>query len=146
MNGGKLKLPIAKPRLTTEQIKERLVFSNTWIKKIQEKDLHVCFLDEKWFYTTSGRKKMKILPQANFETDAQAFIPKPKLQSRRFPCKAMFMGLVCPPIKNKTNGKILLKRVSQQKVQKRSSYNKNFVSEYVINHKLKNGEWKHLYP
>ena len=147
MNGGKLKRPITKPRLTTEQVKERLAFSNKWIDKIQQdKDLHICFLDEKWFYTTSRRKKMKILPQADFETDDQAFIPKPKLQSRRFPCKVMFMGLVCPPVKNKTNGKILLKRVSEQKVQKRSSYNKNFVSEYVVNHKLKNGEWKQLYP
>ena len=79
MNGGKLKRPITKPRLTTEQIKESIAFSNKWINKIQDKDLHICFLDEKWFYTTSRRKKMKILPQADFETDKQAFIPKPKL-------------------------------------------------------------------
>ena len=29
---------------------------------------------------------------------------------------------------------------------KKGSYNKNFVAEYETNHKLKNGEWKSLYP
>ena len=49
-------------------------------------------------------------------------------------------------MKDKTDGKILLKRVSEQRIQKKASYNKNFVAEYETNHKLKNGEWKALYP
>ena len=109
LHGGKLKQTITKPRLTTEQIKERLKFSNKWINKMNEKDVYICFLDEKWFYTNSRRKKMKVLPQAQFETADQAFIPKPKLRSHRFPCKVMFMGLVCPPCERQNRRKNFIK-------------------------------------
>ena len=152
MHGGKLQRPITKPRLTTEQIQQRLEFSKKWIEKIKTKGLYYCYLDEKWFYTTSRRKKMKILPQADFETPEDAYIPKPKLRSRRFPCKVMFMGLVCPPVKEAgtdkllSDGKIMLKRISEQALQKRGSYNQNFVSQYEINHELKNNKWRKLYP
>ena len=104
MNSGRLKRPITKPRLTTQQIKERLLFCEKWIHKIKNREvLYFCFLDEKWFYTTSRRKKLKILPQAEFKTKGDAFISKPKLRSRRFPCKVMFMGITCPPTEGKTD-------------------------------------------
>lgn len=35
-------------------------------------DIHYCFLDEKWFFATLWRKKMKILPKAPFKTKEQA--------------------------------------------------------------------------
>ena len=157
MHGGKLKRPVTKPRLTTDQIKQRLVFCNKWLGLLEGmQDVYYCFLDEKWFYMSSRRKKMKILPQADFESPEDAFIPKPKLRSRRYPCKVMFMGLICPPIKLKENGietkkyladgKILLKRVSEQVLQKRASYHQNFVPKFEINHMLRNKHWKHLYP
>ena len=94
---------------------------------------------------------MKILPQVDFESPKDAYIPKPKLRSCRYPCKVMFMGLVCPPVTSKegkilTNGKIMLKCVSEEMYQKRASYNQNFVSDYETNHALKNQKWKALYP
>ena len=94
---------------------------------------------------------MRILPKADFESDDDAFIPKPKLRSRRYPCKVMFMGLVCPPIKKAetgevlADGKILLKRVSEQVQQKRSSYHQHFIASYETNHMLKNHKWRELY-
>ena len=147
MHGGKLKKPVTKPRLTKEHVDNRLKFANKWIKKYsQEEGVYVAFLDEKWFYTCSRRKKMKILPRASFETEEESFIAKPKLRSRRFPCKVMFLGVICPPVDGKTNGRILLKRVSQKVKSKRQSYNQNFVCHFVINHRLKGGEWKSLFP
>ena len=95
---------------------------------------------------------MKILPQAEFKTAEDAFIPKPKLQSRRYLCKVLFMGLICPPVKDKNNGnmlsdgKIMLKHVSEELQQQKSLYNQNFVSKYEINHALKNHKWILLFP
>ena len=96
LHSGKLKQPITKPRLTREHVQKRLAFAHKWIEKLQQGGIYVCFLDEKWFYTSSRRKKLKMLPRAMFETEQQSFTAKPKLRSRRFPVKVMFMGLICP--------------------------------------------------
>ena len=93
---------------------------------------------------------MKLLPQAEFESAEDAFVSKPKARSRRFPCKVMYMGVVCPPIRDANDqvlfdGKVMLKRVSTQVHQKQQSYNQRFVPRYEINHKLKEGEWQSLY-
>ena len=148
LNGGKLRKPVTKPRLTSEQVQQRLIFARKWLDKFSNNDNskpYIAFLDEKWFYTCSRRKKMKLLPRASFETEEDAFIPKPKLRSRRFPCKVMFMGVICPPVKGKTDGKILLKRVSQRIKSQRQSYHQHFVPVFDINHRLKGGEWRSLY-
>ena len=52
---GKLLRPTTKPRLTEEQKSERVDFAKFWLSKLDAKDedLNYCFLDEKWFYTTS---------------------------------------------------------------------------------------------
>ena len=146
LNGGKLRRPITKPRLTKIQVQQRLSFANKWIHKFNTNpDTYIAFLDEKWFYTCSRRKKMKLLPKASFESEEDAFIPKPKLRSRRFPCKVMFMGVICPPVEGKTDGKVLLKRVSERVTTKRQSYHQHFVPMYEVNHRLKGGEWRSLY-
>ena len=149
LHGGKLKRPITKPRLTREHVIKRLAFGKKWSNKYKtggEDDVFVAFLDEKWFYTSSRRKKMKILPRALFESEEEAFIAKPKLRSRRFPCKVMFLGVICPPVKGHTDGRILLMRVSKSCKLKRQSYHQHFVGTYEINHRLKGGEWKSLFP
>ena len=77
---GKLLCPTTKPRLTDEQKYERIIWAKKWLSKVLDPlpnkkykdDVHYCFLNEKWFYTTSQRKKMKILPKAPFETEEQA--------------------------------------------------------------------------
>ena len=75
---------------------------------------------------------MKVLPPANFENLKDAFIRVPKLRSRRHVCKVMFLGLVAPPIKGKMDGKILLKRLSVKKKQKKVSYNQQFVDTFAF--------------
>ena len=50
--GGKLKRQQTKPRLTDEQIKQRLQFALKWLVKLNSgEQFYYCFLDEKWFYT-----------------------------------------------------------------------------------------------
>ena len=146
-HGGKVMRSVTKPRLTPEHIKNRYKFSKKWVQKLKDSKgkLYYCFLDEKWFYTSSRRKKLKILPQAPFESLEDSFVHKPKARSRRFPCKVMFMSIICPPIDDKTDGKIMIKRVSEQVLSKKGRYNQNFVSKYQINHKLKAHEWRSLY-
>ena len=68
---GKVVCVITKPRLTEDQKKQRIGFANKWLKKVLsnlstetiDENIHCCFLDEKWFYTTSWRKKMKDIPK-----------------------------------------------------------------------------------
>jgi len=68
-------------------------------------------LDEKWFYTTNRRRKVKRLPRGEDEEEGVDFIPQPKVRSRRFPVKAMFMGVVGRPIPEKQfDGKIHMER------------------------------------
>ena len=146
-NGGKLKRQQTKPRLTEEHIKNRLIFANKWNDLLQDStDLYYCFLDEKWFYTTSCRKKEKHLPRASFETVSDAHVEPKKVRSRRHPCKIMYMGIVAPPIKDKFNGKILMKRVAETCSSKSQSYHQNFSPYYGLNNRLKLRQWRQLVP
>ena len=68
-NNFKVLSPTSKPRLTPKQRKEQILWVRKW-KLIFEDDPNavVCFLDEKFFYIISRRKKMKVLPKAQWET------------------------------------------------------------------------------
>ena len=145
--GGKLKRQQTKPRLTDEQIKQQFKFAQKWLAKLNSgEEFYYCFLDEKWFYTTSCRKKEKHLPPADFESLSDSFIILKKVRSRRFPCKVMYMGIVGVPIKGKTNGKIMMKRVCKLKKTKAESFNQNFSPFYELNNRLKMEEWQKLVP
>ena len=61
----------------------------------------VPYLDEKWFYTTNHRRRMKKLPKGNDEEEGIDFVPQPKVRSRRFPVKSIFMAVVGRPVKEK---------------------------------------------
>ena len=164
-NGGQLKRPTTKPSLTKEQKTLRV----EWAKNMKQalellEDFYCCFLDEKWFYTTSRRKKMKILPQADWENSKDAKIVMPKVHSRRHCSKVMYMGVIGAPVykKNKYgefeyeivngevkkiilfDGKIMCKRVSQKVAQSQLSTHQNFVEEHILNDDIKKGEWKDL--
>ena len=145
--GGKLKRQQTKPRLTDEHIKNRIKFAEKWLTRLNSgQTFYYCFLDKKWFYTTSRRKKEKHLPQAYFETLTESFIVLKKVRSRRFPCKVMYMGIVGVPIKGKTNGKIMMRRVCKIHQTKQESYNQNFSPFYELNNRLKMEEWQNLVP
>ena len=115
MNDGKLVAPTTKPRLTDEQKLGRVVWAQQLLNMIESggQELHYCFLDEKLFYTTSCRKKYKILPKASFETKEEAHLSMPKLRSCRYALKVMYMGIVGNHVEGKFDGKIYLQRVSE---------------------------------
>ena len=148
---GKLVRPTSKPRLTDDHKRNRVLWAKKWKKRIDEwrDDLHYCFLDEKWFYTTSRRKKFKILPKADFETEEETHVSMPRLRSRRHATKVMFQAIVARPHPlHKFDGKVYNKRVSKEVIATKNSYNLNISNECEINHELKRGDWKNalFYP
>ena len=63
----------------------------------QQDDFYLCFIDEKWFYTSSGRNKEKNIPTAGFETEEDTYFPQKSTRSRRHATKVMYMGMIYPP-------------------------------------------------
>ena len=127
----------------------RLAISKQLLARLKkDSEFYYCFLDEKWFYTTSNRKLYKILPpnKAIGETDKDAAVNVPRCRTRRHPCKTMFLAIVAPPNKDKKfDGKILIKRVCDTVAQKKGSYHQRFSIDYHTNHLIKAGDWRHLH-
>ena len=97
---------------------------------LTEKNAHVTYLDEKWFYTTNRRRKIKKLPRAADEDEGADYYSQPKVRSRRFPIKAMYMGVVGRPIPEKNfDGRVHLERVSQTKTVQKMMAHQNFSDE-----------------
>ena len=72
----------------------------------------VCYIDEKWFYRTNRRRKIKLLPLGNSEREGDDAYSHPKMLSRRFPIKSMFMGVVGRPCPHRQfDGKIFWKEL-----------------------------------
>ena len=140
----------SKPRLTKCQIKERVKFCTKYKELIKDKEYYYCFLDEKWFYCSTLRKKYKILPP-NYkigETMKDAYVPLPRVRSRRHPCKVMYLGIVSPPHPNHNfDGKVFFKRVSKFVPQKQQSHSSTvFSDDYKLNDIIRNHEdWKSIY-
>ena len=127
----------SKPRLSKNQMKERVKFCQKYLEAIKNKEYYYCFLDEKWFYCSTLRKKYKVLPP-NYEigeTMKDAYVPLPRVRSRRFPCKVMYLGIVAPPYpQHKFDGKIYLKRVSKFVPQQQNSHSSTvFSDDYRMN-------------
>jgi hypothetical protein len=77
--------------------------------------LYVCFLDEKWFYTTSRHPKVKYLPPVPTEIQKKVRPVIPTTVSRRHTINVMFLGVFAKPIKEHGfDGKIFIERVFQQ--------------------------------
>jgi hypothetical protein len=59
----------------------------------------------------------------------------------------MFIGVVREVNEeNKFDGKILLERISENKILFRTTYRNNYHHDREINDALKVGEWRELYP
>jgi len=71
----------------------------------------------------------------------------PKIRSRRYPCKVMYLGVVARPNADKGfNGRIMLKRVAREEEVKKRSRNHNFSPDAKVNDAIKNGtDWHDLY-
>ena len=96
-HGGKEKSPLEKPYLTNKQKKERKKWCEFEKKRMEErgKEFYAYFLDEKWFYTTSRRRKIKILPPGPGE-DPAAVAPMPlTMVSRRHAIKVCYGPISC---------------------------------------------------
>ena len=106
----------------------------------------VTYLDEKWFYTTNRRRRVKKLPRGPDEEEGIDFVPPQKVLSRRFPVKAMFMGVVGRPIKTKNfDGRIHLEGVSKTVAVSRLTSHQNFCEDVQINEQVKRGGWRDLH-
>ena len=111
-----------------------------WFDLLNDPLSPVSYLDEKFFYTTNRRRKVNKIPCAHHESKCAAYVHVPKIRSRRFPVKAMFLDVVARPRLDKGfDGKIDLRRVSEMKSRKKSATNQNFMHDAVINSYLKNG-------
>lgn len=149
-NKGKELSAKEKPILTDELKRQRVEWVRKWGELFKNKDTPVCYLDEKWFYTSSRRRKIKYLPPGPGENQNDAYIVRPKIRSRRFPVKVMYLGVVARPFKDEAqgidfNGRVALKRVSREKRVKRMTSNQKFSPDVKINDCIKKGEWKSFY-
>ena len=103
----------------------------------------VASIDEKWFYRTSRCWKLKVLKLGPHEKEGADKIVFPKMLSRRFPIKSMFMGVVGRPIPHRNfDGKILLERVSKKRYISKCTAHSNFSDDAIINAEIKMGKWK----
>ena len=134
------------PRLSEDQKDQRIQWAQEMKNLISyrkdDDNYHYRFADEKWFYTTSARKRLKILPQANFETKEEAEVQVSCLRNRRFPTKVISMAVVGKPCpEHGFNGKIFIRHVAEEHVAGKHSYNQNLSKYYEINYALKKGKW-----
>ena len=89
--GGNQKSPLEKPYLTADQKKNRVKWATEQRKLMEDKgdDFYCAFLDEKWFYTTSRRRKIKVLPACPHEDPNDVKPEHPRCISRRHPVKVI---------------------------------------------------------
>ena len=105
----------------------------------------VAYLDEKWFYRVNRRRSLKVLPTGLNEEKGMGEIKRPKMLSRRYPIKTMFLGVVCRPIPHRNfNGKIHLEHVAKNKFVTTRTAHTYFSFDAVINSEIKSGAWRDL--
>ena len=88
-NKGTIKESVIRPRLTEDNKASQLVFSVMCKEKIKGSKkkkkavtFYYCFLDEKWFYCFTNRKKTKNLPPFPGENLDDVFVPPRRVRSR----------------------------------------------------------------
>ena len=118
------------------------------LENIQDSDFFYCFLDEKWFYTSTYRRKLKELPRGSHEPLGTTTMVRPKTRSRRHPCKVMFMGIVAPPCRDcDFDGRVFIERVAIERAYKRIVSHQRFSHSGEINEYLKKreGGWRRIF-
>jgi len=142
-NGGKEVSVVERPLLTREHKERRVQWVRRWYDILSDPLAAVAFLDEKWFYTSNQRRKVKKLPTDVTEVGPIHAYRKPRVQSRRFRTKVMFMGVVaCPQPGYNFDGRVYLSRVSRTKRLARSSRNKRFSVDVDVVNAIVSGVWK----
>ena len=91
---------------------------------------------------------MKKLPLTKAGKNSENKVPmyrRPKIRSRRYPVKVMYLGVVANPNEEKDfDGRIYLERVSRQKTVTRASRNSRFSVDVLVNQALVDGAWKDI--
>ena len=115
---GTIKKRISKPILDDKRKEERV----KWCQEMQnlyksgEKNkvpIIITYLDEKNFYTSSGRKKAKYVPKGKYKNKEK--MPAFMAVGYCHPPKTIYVGIVGTTIEGKFDGNIMLKRVSETK-------------------------------
>lgn len=107
------------------------------------KNALVAYLDEKWFYVSNNRRKIKILPLGDDEEEDADFILQPKVRNRRYPVKVMFLGIVINPNDDHNfDGRIHLERVSKSKRANKTLHHQRFSFDINVNTEIKNDGWR----
>lgn len=128
--------------LTTEHEEKRIDWSRQWFHLLSDPSAPVAFLDEKWFYTTNRRRRMKILPTTAVEAGHVYTYRPPRIRSRRYPAKVMYLGVVaCPQLQHNFDGRVCLHRVSRTKILTRASRNKRFSFDVDVQQAIGSAEW-----
>jgi len=159
-NGGNLRSPKPKPQLTDDLKKRRLEWAKEMLQMIRE-GKWIVYLDEKWFYTTSLRRKIKQLPGQDIvlpTTVSRRNVPKVS-DLLQFLClfsiefclmcclslQVMNIGVVAKPVPSENfDGKILLKRIAEETEYQQVTYNRNFTDSAEMNQLLKGRDWQKL--
>ena len=146
--GGKEVSSIEKPLLTKQHKELRARWARDNWNILTDPKKPVCFADEKWFYTTNRRKTLKVLPESDKEK-ASGDVPRysrPKIRSRRYPVKVMYLGIVSPPHPDHNfDGRVFMKRVSRRKKLSRKTRNSRFSVNVLINQSITDGKvWRNI--
>ena len=94
---GKELSPIEKPLDTPTHIEKRINWVRKYYNLLTDDNAPVAYLDEKWFYTTNRRNKLKYLPLQPGETPGADKLYKSKMRCCCHPVKSMFLGVVARP-------------------------------------------------
>lgn len=130
--GGVQYAEVTRPRLTPENRKARL----QWYKRVLEepRDALRCYLDEKWFYISSRRRRRKLLPRSEGEPEGVGEKQRHMATSRRHAIKIMYLGVVARPRPEYNfDGKIGIWRVMQRRPLKKATTTRNFSHDTIVN-------------
>ena len=142
-NNGTQRSPIEKPLNTDKHKQLRLKWVAFYYSLFIDPTIPMGHLDEKFFYVTNRRRQIKMLPIKDGEPLGSNSVVQPKMRSRRYPVKVMFMGVVAKPIPSRNfSGKIHLERISKQKTTTAMSHHHQFSDDIYVNGLIKKGGWK----
>jgi len=141
-SGGKVRKGWERPILTPDRMKARVEWCKARKAEMAAAEeapasyhqKYYCFLDEKWFYIRSRRKKMKILPLGPHEAEGAADIPIERESSRRHATKVMVLGVIADPVdEHNFDGKVYFTRVARNRKLKKTTYSDKIFDDLAEN-------------
>ena len=139
-NNSTQRSPIEKPLDTDKHKQLRLKWVALYYNLFIDPTIIMGHLDEKFFYVTNRRRQIKMLPIKDGEPLGSNSFVQPKMRSRRYPVKVIFMGVVANLIPSRNfSGKIHLERISKQKTTTAMSHHQQFSDDIHVNSLIKRG-------